>query len=133
MSSKKGFSLIEVIVSVATIVGIVGTGSMLVRSYSTAVQANQSKIVAAGLAQELLSESYSSQRRKPEGPIEVTFDKGVKLINIRYTRELSINTVTDNSQKSQKYWQATAKVRWSDAGNDREVVLITDIARLGSK
>jgi len=130
MRNKRAFTLIEVIVSITTIVSIIGVGSMLVSSYNTTVQSNQASIVASGLAQELLTESYANRNKKPESPISVTFDKRVTLNNIAYARELYIDSVESGTQQSGSYWQATAKVKWSEAGKDREVVLITNISKL---
>ncbi len=128
MSNKKAFSLIEVIVSITIVVAIAGTGSLLVSGYSNSIESNQASIVAAGLAQELLAQSFESRQQKPDGPIEVTYDKTTTLNNITYSRELTIETIEDGSLASGKYWQATARVKWDSAGRQREVVLKTYIA-----
>ena len=130
MSNKRGFTLIEVIVSITIIVAIVGTGAMLVKSYSSSMMSNQSTLVASGLARDLLNQSYESRRKNPEGPISVTFDRIITLNNIEYVRDLSIDTVDDSSQRSNKYWQATAKITWNNNGRTKEIIMKTDIAKL---
>lgn len=130
MSNKKGFTLIEVIVSISTIVGIVATGAVLVRSYGSAMDSNQASIVAAGLARDLLNQSYDSRQNNPKGPLSVTFSKTIELNNIEYARTLSIETINDSSQSNQKYWQATAKVTWNSGGKPKEMTLVADVAKL---